>query len=217
MTELSAAPDISTAGGLTSLFPVTTGAGAQLYKATGAEIQAAYGGGGGGGASSLGPGYGRTKTTAAAVAAKFSIRGGGGSLVDRIAGVWGVGLSGWLQCPFGSYSQLIIYATDAQLGFYDASTKSVMQFNVGNGRWIIGRITTTGYNSDGQQYSGVYGYSRTNNATWMRVRWDGSNMKFAVSGNGEDWDEWGTEGTGYMVPVGFTINYPGTLHYFELS
>lgn len=50
MTELISAPNISTVGGLdaTSVFPVTTSAGTNLYQATGAEIAAAYGGSGSG-------------------------------------------------------------------------------------------------------------------------------------------------------------------------
>ena len=48
MTELVSAPDISTAGGIagTSLIPITTAAGAELYQTTAAELAAFTGGGG---------------------------------------------------------------------------------------------------------------------------------------------------------------------------
>lgn len=77
MTELITAPDISTVGGLSSssVFPVTTSAGTDLYKTDGAAIAAAYGGGSG---SSFSPFFNSASDLIKPVAADFTLTNGAG-------------------------------------------------------------------------------------------------------------------------------------------
>lgn len=197
-----------------------TGAGVTA-TASGNDVTVNIPGGGGGGVSTLGPGYNRTLATAAALTtAGFAFNYGGTSLVDGTPGVRAAsGSDVRMACAFGAFSTLTIFGTDCQLGFTETADngKYVIQFNVGNGRWIFGRINAGGgYNTDGTQYSGVYGYSRTGNPTWMRVRYASSTMYFGLSNNGDTWNEWGTEGTAFLTPTRFHIGL-GDLHYFALS
>ncbi len=215
--------NITTAAGDTAVF-VSEGSDVvrciSYTRADGTAL-AGGGGGGGGGVSTLGPGYNRTLATAAALTtAGFVFNYGGTSLVDGTPGVRAAsGSDARMACAFGSYTTLTIFGTDCQLGFTEtaANGKYVIQYNVGNGRWIFGRINAGGgYNSDGTQYSGFYGYSRTGNPTWMRARYSGGTMYFGLSSNGDTWNEWGTEGTGFLTPTRFHVSL-GDLHYFALS
>lgn len=210
----------STLAGLTDVDTTGVADGDSLTydSATSTWVPAAVSGGGGG-VSTLGPGYNRTLATAAALTtAGFAFNYGGTSLVDGTPGVRAAG-DARIACAFGSYTTLTIFGTDCQIGFTETANngKYVIQYNVGNGRWIFGRINAGGgYNSDGTQYSGFYGYSRTGNPTWMRARYSGGTMYFGLSSNGDTWNEWGTEGTGFLTPTRFHVAL-GDLHYFALS